>query len=411
MYCNLLYCNSVFFAIFTLPKKIVMKSWFSLVVVSFLIVACTGKPGNETIVSGKFLKPGSKLILYSIGATEPVAIDSVYITEDGAFEFNLRLTDPSFYLLRYSSQKEIILLLEPGETASLEITEKKHWLEYLVKDSEGSMLIQSVADSLNNTLSLLDSVRTFYQHKGNLSANPDSVRNEYMDTTLRIVTKHRHFTRSFVEKHKGSLASIVALNQQYDPRTFVLNSKDDFKYFRMVDSVLFPKYPVNELVKILHQNVTNYIEQQKLKAEVSKMPAVGTLAPDFGIPTPAGDTIRLSGLRGKYVLLDFWAAWCPPCRAENPKLVALYAKYRGSGFEILQVSLDKNRTNWLKAIKDDKLAWKHGGDMKFWNSPVARMYNITRIPANFLINPQGVIVAVDIDDNALARFLATEIKK
>ncbi len=399
-----------FFDIYT-SKKIVMKSWFSLLVVGFLIVACTGKPGNETIVSGKFVKPGSKLILYSIGAGQPVAIDSVYITEDGVFEFKLRLTDPSFYLLRYTPQKEIILLLEPGETASLDITEKEHWLDYSVKESEGSLLIKSVADSLNNTLSLLDSVRTFYQHKGGLSANPDSVRQEFMDTTLQIVKLHRNFTRSFVEANKASLASIVALNQQYDPRTFVLNSKEDFKYFRMVDSVLFPKYPANELVKILHQNVTNFIAQQKLKAEVSKMPAVGTLAPDFGILTPAGDTIRLSNLRGKYVLLDFWAAWCPPCRAENPKLVALYAKYRGSGFEILQVSLDKNRTSWLKAIKDDKLAWKHGGDLKFWDSPVARMYSITRIPANFLINPQGVIVAVDLNGDALARFLATEINK
>ncbi len=410
MICKLAYYSSSFFFDIYASKKTVMKSWLSLLVVSFLIVACTRTPGNETIISGKFQNPGAKLVLCSISAKQPVPVDSAYVTETGDFEFNFRIADPTFYLLRYSSQKEIILLLEPGETVSLAIEEKEHWLNYTVKESAGSALIKSVADSLNRTLSLLDSVRSAYQRVGSASANPDSVRQNFRDTTMHIVRLHRAFTRNFIEANKGSLASIVALNQQYDSRTFVLNSKDDFKYFKMVDSVLFPKYPTNELVKILHQNISNFVEQQKLKAEVSKMPAVGSNAVDFAIPTPAGDTIRLSSLRGKYVLLDFWASWCTSCKAENSALVTLYAKYNAAGFEILQVSLDKDRASWLKTIKDDNLSWKHGGDMKFWDSPVARLYSITRIPANFLINPNGVIVAVDLNGEALARFLSSEIK-
>ena len=399
-----------FFDIYA-SKKIAMKSWFFLLVVGIVLVSCTGVPGNETVVSGKFMKPGAKLVLYSVNAKQPVAVDSVYVEEAGTFEFTLRLTEPSFYLLRYTAQKEIILLLEPGETASLNITDKEHWLDYTVNDSEGTELIKSVADSLNHTLSILESIRKTFQERGSISANPDSVRAEFMDTTRKILQQHRHFTRNFVASHTGSLATIVALNQQYNPRTFVLNSKEDFKYYRMADSVLFPKYPTNDLVKILHQNVTSYVEQQKLKAEVSKMPAIGTLAFDFALPAPAGDSVRLSTLRGKYVLLDFWASWCPPCRKENPSLVALYSKYKALGFEILQVSLDKSRANWLKAIQDDKLAWKHGGDMKFWDSPVARLYGITRIPANFLIDPNGVIVAVDLSSEEINNFLSTNLNQ
>jgi len=399
-----------FFDIYA-SKKIAMKSWFALLVVGILLFSCTGVPGNETVISGKFLKPGAKLVLYSVNATQPVAVDSAYIKEDGNFEFKLRLTEPSFFLLRYTVQKEIILLLEPGETASLIISDQEHWLTYTVNESEGTALIKEVADSLNHTLSLLESIRKSYQQRGSVSNNPDSVRAAFMDTTRQIVQQHRAFTRNFVVANKTSLACIVALNQQYDPRTFVLNSKEDFKYFRMADSVLFPKFPANDLVKMLHRNVTTYIEQEKLKAEVSKMPAVGTLAPDFALPTPSGDTIRLSSLRGKLVLLDFWASWCPPCRQQNPGLVTLYEKYKALGFEILQVSLDKNHDSWIKAIKDDKLLWKQGGDMKFWSSPAARLYSITRIPASFLIDPRGVIVAVDLSAEELDRFLPTQLSQ
>lgn len=386
-----------------------MKSWHYLLLVGIILVSCSGVPGNKTVVSGKFLKPGAKLVLYRINASQPVPVDSVFLEEKGVFQFNLRLTDPSFFLLRYTPQKEIIILLEPGETANLSITDNEHWLDYTVTDSEGSELIKSVADSLNHTLALLESIRTTFQQKGSISSHPDSVRIAFQDTTRRIVLLHRAFTRNFVMTHKTSLASIVALNQQYDARTFVLNSKEDFKYFRIVDSILHIKYPANELVKMLHQNVSNYIEQQKLKAEVSKMPAIGSLAQDFVLPTPAGDTIRLSNLRGKYVLLDFWAAWCPSCRQENPNLVAIYPKFKARGFEILQVSLDKSRASWINAIKEDKLGWKHGGDMRFWDSPVARLYGITRIPANFLIDPNGVIVDVDLNGEALGRILSEKL--
>jgi peroxiredoxin len=128
---------------------------------------------------------------------------------------------------------------------------------------------------------------------------------------------------------------------------------------------------------------------------------MGTSAPEIALPSPNGDTIRLSSLKGKYVLLDFWASWCPPCRAENPNLVDMYKKYNRYGFEIYQVSLDKTRDAWLKAIKNDKLDWIHVSDLQFWSSTAAKLYAVESIPASFLIDKDGSIMARNLRGESL----------
>lgn len=388
-----------------------MKRWISFLLLGFAMLSCTGVSGNKTEILGTFFKPGAKLVLYKVMAKEPEVIDSTYVLDGGKFSFDVRLTEPTFLLLRYTSEKEIVLLMEPGEKVNMVITDTPRWLKYSVKGSLGSEQVKAVSDSLNHTLSLLDSMKLRYELKSKMNVNQDSLRHQFMDTVRYIVNKHRTFTRDFVKKYRQSLAVIVALNQQFDPRTFVLNSKEDFHLFQMVDSSLYKRYPTNDLVRMLHQNVTNYEQQQALLAEARNMPAIGSLALDFSMPTPKGDTLALKSLRGKYVLLDFWASWCPPCRKENPNLVKAYQKYHTLGFDILQVSIDKNHASWVKAIADDGLIWHQVGDMKFWDSPVARLYNITRIPANFLLDPNGRIIARDVRGEELEKTLSRLLEK
>ena len=136
----------------------------------------------------------------------------------------------------------------------------------------------------------------------------------------------------------------------------------------------------------------------------------GNVAPDFTLPTPEGETISLSSLRGKYVLIDFWASWCGPCRAENPNVVKVYQKYKKDGFEILGVSLDKDKERWLSAIEKDGLVWKHGSDLKFWQSDVAQLYGVTGIPFTVLVDKNGIIIEKNLRGAALEEKLKTIFK-
>lgn len=160
--------------------------------------------------------------------------------------------------------------------------------------------------------------------------------------------------------------------------------------------------------------ITNYIATRDTKDS----PVVGSTAPDLKYSDPDGKVISLSSLKGKVVLIDFWASWCPPCRAENPNLVQTYQKYKdknftaGKGFTIYSVSLDKAKPNWVKAINDDKLEWPyHVSDLKYWNSEAASIYKVESIPASFLIDANGKILAKNLRGEALGAKLESLLKK
>ena len=137
---------------------------------------------------------------------------------------------------------------------------------------------------------------------------------------------------------------------------------------------------------------------------------VGSVAPDFTLPDVDGNPVSLSSFRGKYVLVDFWAAWCPDCRKENPNIVAAWNKYKDKNFAVLGVSLDRNRDQWLAAIEKDGLTWTQVSDLKYWSSDAAVLYCIRWIPMSFLIDPEGKIVAVGLEGEELHNKLEELLK-
>jgi peroxiredoxin len=206
------------------------------------------------------------------------------------------------------------------------------------------------------------------------------------------------------------MASLMALYQQLSPKRSVLNPAEHFELFKMVDSVMMIDFPTTDAVQSLHKLIGDVTDQKRQQAETQRKVATGAFAPEIALASTKGEIVLLSSKRGKYVLVDFWASWCKPCRQENPNLVKAFNKYRYQGFDIFQVSLDRNKESWLKGIQDDQLNWTQVSDLKMWDSPVVGLYGIQGIPHNLLLDPNGKIIAKDLLGGELA-FKLKEIFK
>jgi len=160
-------------------------------------------------------------------------------------------------------------------------------------------------------------------------------------------------------------------------------------------------------VKPNHPQVKPFLENLKRLKGVT----IGSEAPEIALPTPAGPIMRLSDLRGKYVLIDFWASWCGPCRRENPNVIKTYAAYKDKGFEIFGVSLDQDKAAWTNAIAKDQLTWPHVSDLQYWNSVAAQAYQVSSIPMTFLLDPQGKIIAKGLRGDSLTQYLSNLFTK
>ena len=163
---------------------------------------------------------------------------------------------------------------------------------------------------------------------------------------------------------------------------------------------------LNNTIKI---SPTGKAIQEYINGE--KRTSIGAMAPEFAMTDTSGKAISLSSMKGKYVLLDFWAAWCGPCRQENPNVVQAYHKYKDKGFTVFGVSLDRERKAWLNAINDDQLNWSHVSDLKFWKNSAAVLYSIVSIPRNFLLDPSGKIIGRDLRGLDLSEKLEDIFKK
>ncbi len=169
---------------------------------------------------------------------------------------------------------------------------------------------------------------------------------------------------------------------------------------------------LNTLFKTLDKSVRKSTEGKQFEYYLKRLKnaSVGKKAPGITQLTPEGEPFSLSDLRGKYVLIDFWASWCPDCRRQNPSLVETYAEFKDKNFEILGVSFDRSLDNWVKAIKDDKLTWKHISDLQHWQNAAGTLYGVRAIPQNILVDPQGVIIARNLHGEDLKTKLREVLK-
>jgi len=231
----------------------------------------------------------------------------------------------------------------------------------------------------------------------NDSLHSDSIQSQYIKKSNEIVQQHRQYIFDFIKHNPSSFACLPAIYQAFDSRNPLFSYELDSYYFNFIDSALNASHPNSMHAKEFHAQVLQYKQQYAAIQSLQMNHQIPTEAPDFSLNTNKGNSFSLSSLRGSYVLLDFWASWCTPCRYENPNLVEAYKKFAKKGLHIVQVSLDKDKNAWLQAIEKDNLtAWTHVSDLQYWNSPVAKLYNVQAIPANFLIDPSGKIIAQNL---------------
>lgn len=214
-----------------------------------------------------------------------------------------------------------------------------------------------------------------------------------------IVQQYQTLFNRESEKNNKKLQDLLLANKEDIAVLMFLDNFPREKYAALHNEVvmaLYAKYPDHQLVK----------EKYAVETSPATATSIGAIAPDLAFPDPDGNIRKLSDLRGKVVLLDFWASWCRPCRGENPHVVAMYQKYHDKGFEVFSVSLDRDKESWKRAIAADGLVWpNHVSDLKYWSSEAARTYGVSSIPSTFLLDQNGRIIAKNLRGEALSNAL------
>lgn len=370
-----------------------MKTIFKLAALALLLNSCGGDKKTNTTFELKGTLTDSKgetLYLEKLASQTPLKVDSCVLDENGNFSFENYVPTLGFYRIKLSEQN----------------------FGMLVMDSTNKITIKGSAKDLGNTYEVQGSVDTklFLEYNEETKAfqrQQDSLNEAFrfaMTTTegkmdslkmIELSGKFEGIYSTIVDGYCARIAQKAKANASSFPTIIAIQPLDPEKYadvFKAVDEGLMARYPKNADVNMFHNMLA------KMNANPFKS---GVEAPEIILPDPSGKDIALSSLRGKVVLIDFWASWCGPCRKEMPNVVAAYKKYKSKGFEIYGVSLDKEKGAWVEAIKKDGITWVQVSDLKWWQSDVVKTYNIQGIPFTVLLDKEGKVIAKDLRGEAL----------
>ena len=359
----------------------------------FVLASC-GQKG--TSVNGNLVNAeGETVRLERLSSTAITPVDSAEVGSNGDFKLSAgEITEAGFYRLEINDNNSVILLLSEGENAKVSGNALYFYQSYKVEGSDGSTKLHFLDQRLRADYNKTDSLRKSFQvHQRQGHPKLDSIAQSIDVFFQELQEGKRQFVLGFIEHNPNSLATLSAVQS--------LNPAEDMEVYEKVAENLTATMPESDYVKKFKTQLIDMRSKQQAAGRTE----IGAEAPEMVLKTPEGETIKLSDFRGKVTMIDFWAAWCKPCRMENPNVVRVYNKYKEKGFEIFGVSLDQDGQKWVDAIAQDGLTWKHGSELKFWQSSFVPAYSLDGIPMTYLLDENGNIIAKGLRGDQLEQKL------
>ena len=357
-------------------KKIIVFSSLVLVYAS-----CDTSSSTLKIKGNTDLPDGTDLYhLVADQNNQPKTLDTIKVNS-GYFELKTEIIEPNIHFLQIDGKQGTFPFIAENGTVDIQVykdslaaSEAKGTVsndDFMRYKSETKIYIESlngIGNDLQQAMILKDSLLA------------EDLKEQYQDVRDQI----ENYELNFIKDSPNSLISVLILERFVTNKIIPISeSKSIFETFSN---------------QIKNTNSGRIIQKQ---LEATPKAEVGQIAPSFKGSSPTGDKFVLENKLGKITIIDFWASWCRPCRVENPNLVQLYRKNKDRGLNIIGVSLDREKSKWVQAIEDDGLIWDHVSNLKFWNDPIAKLYKVSAIPATFILDENGVIIARDLRGIAL----------
>jgi thiol-disulfide isomerase/thioredoxin len=374
-----------------------------VLMITAVFISCTSNSGDGTnfTVSGKIENTKTKNVFLEqvpFDNTEPKVVDSGTLKSDGSYSLRAVAKEQGLYIITLDHQPAFFFINDNNDikiSANLNTAFRSPY----ISNSDATKSVYSFLNDFSSKDSALAVVFNDMQKINSINPN-DSTLSVMQMQGMQMANEVKEFVKKYILSTKSPAAAYYALTVAGSRNVLDISELDSLT---RTTSDRFKQHAGLAIFKSL---LAQELAQRAKPAAAAAYPLLNQSAPELTMNDPNGKPVSLGSFKGKYVLVDFWASWCAPCRQENPNVLAAYNKYKDKNFTILGVSLDSDRSAWLDAVKKDGLIWNHMSDLKQWESPAVTAYKFNAIPFNVLIDPNGKIIASSLRADALDKKLS-----